>query len=331
MDNSHLLIVFKGPLLLHGNYCCTSWKTKYFQLTTSSLLYYHNENMTSVIRDIPLDQTEVLSLKEDAVNNKHHIFLIRLNGGEEILLGASNDASRDQWLLSFKSAYLQRADYLTHILQQSVSRIDRALKIRPLDDKRAAPSVKCGTLKKRGHGGVFVKSNHSRHFVLMEGKLSYFERPSNDPPYGEAERGSGVLNGATVTIVTGDDSTLGKAGGGDCTLRVMFGAGCFANEDLILAAENVLSRDSWMAAILDHIHFASGSNNIRSANVATANISVNNNSQSVSLCVVCLTNDATHAISPCGHKCICGEHATKLKDCPICRLPIKDIIQIFSS
>jgi len=50
-----------------------------------------------------------------------------------------------------------------------------------------------------------------------------------------------------------------------------------------------------------------------------------------SFCVVCLDNDATHAIVPCGHLCVCAEcgDPTKLYNCPMCRGRIGQFMKIF--
>lgn len=50
-------------------------------------------------------------------------------------------------------------------------------------------------------------------------------------------------------------------------------------------------------------------------------------------CVVCFTNENTHAFMPCRHKCVCEKCAKKtfkkFKVCPICRTKIKCAKQIF--
>lgn len=51
-----------------------------------------------------------------------------------------------------------------------------------------APMMKTGTLKK--DGGGFFSSWTTRHFVLLHGKLSYYEKSSVNPPYGLSEKGS---------------------------------------------------------------------------------------------------------------------------------------------
>lgn len=49
-------------------------------------------------------------------------------------------------------------------------------------------------------------------------------------------------------------------------------------------------------------------------------------------CVVCMSKTKTMAVVPCGHKCCClacKDTVKQSKYCPICRGPIKEIIQIF--
>ena len=40
-------------------------------------------------------------------------------------------------------------------------------------------------------------------------------------------------------------------------------------------------------------------------------------------CVICMANDSTHVLVPCGHHCVCAHCAPKVQDCPICRSPIE--------
>ena len=61
------------------------------------------------------------------------------------------------------------------------------------------------------------------------------------------------------------------------------------------------------------------------------------------LCVICNDSPRTHAITPCGHRCLCGTCAVTLKQqqprsrkkkkpvekCPLCRQGINQIIRIF--
>ena len=51
----------------------------------------------------------------------------------------------------------------------------------------------------------------------------------------------------------------------------------------------------------------------------------------VKVCSICLDKPLTHAVMPCGHKCMCGDCADKLtsKVCPICKDEYITIGQIY--
>ena len=51
----------------------------------------------------------------------------------------------------------------------------------------------------------------------------------------------------------------------------------------------------------------------------------------VRVCSICLDKPLTHAVMPCGHKCMCGDCADKLtsKVCPICKDEYITIGQIY--
>ena len=36
-------------------------------------------------------------------------------------------------------------------------------------------------------------------------------------------------------------------------------------------------------------------------------------------CVVCLDEAKSHALVPCGHRCVCGPCSERLAQCPVCR------------
>jgi len=47
-------------------------------------------------------------------------------------------------------------------------------------------------------------------------------------------------------------------------------------------------------------------------------------------CVICLDLDATHAVVPCGHQCLCAEcQKMELRACPVCQGSITQLIRIF--
>merc|ERR1711964_270064 len=51
------------------------------------------------------------------------------------------------------------------------------------------------------------------------------------------------------------------------------------------------------------------------------------------LCIICEDNKKTHMCYPCGHKTFCAscvkDCKKDLKECPLCRKAIKDIIKVF--
>lgn len=46
-------------------------------------------------------------------------------------------------------------------------------------------------------------------------------------------------------------------------------------------------------------------------------------------CCVCFVAEPSHAVIPCGHQCLCGPCGQQLRNCPICRGPIKGLMQVF--
>ncbi len=66
----------------------------------------------------------------------------------------------------------------------------------------------------------------------------------------------------------------------------------------------------------------------------TANSSVNDDSLSIataSQCVVCMSAERSHAMIPCGHKCLCINCATNIvfNECPLCRTDVQFICEIY--
>lgn len=49
----------------------------------------------------------------------------------------------------------------------------------------------------------------------------------------------------------------------------------------------------------------------------------------VSRCVVCMDLPATHALVPCGHRCLCASHAVNVPRCPVCRGAVERMIRVF--
>ena len=46
-------------------------------------------------------------------------------------------------------------------------------------------------------------------------------------------------------------------------------------------------------------------------------------------CVVCLENEAVMALMPCGHRCACEACAPNLRNCPMCRQPVRESMRIY--
>ena len=52
--------------------------------------------------------------------------------------------------------------------------------------------------------------------------------------------------------------------------------------------------------------------------------------RNVAKCVICLDNEVTIALQPCGHICACYGCSEKLqKECPICRTTFKTTLRIY--
>ena len=56
-------------------------------------------------------------------------------------------------------------------------------------------------------------------------------------------------------------------------------------------------------------------------------------SQEEELCTICFDAPKDHILTPCGHQCVCGACAAKLRDtktaCPICRTAIRETLKVF--
>ena len=52
--------------------------------------------------------------------------------------------------------------------------------------------------------------------------------------------------------------------------------------------------------------------------------------EQVAECVVCLDSLPTHAVLPCGHRCLCaGCVGAAARECPVCRTPSQGTVRIF--
>jgi hypothetical protein len=53
-------------------------------------------------------------------------------------------------------------------------------------------------------------------------------------------------------------------------------------------------------------------------------------------CIICLTGRPSHAIIPCGHRCLCDDAActaafqpSRRAKCPLCRTPVQGLLHVF--
>jgi hypothetical protein len=83
--------------------------------------------------------------------------------------------------------------------------------------------------------------------VLTDGTITYFENPSTIPPYGVGEKGKLTLIGSKIEIGKGNNR--------------LFLSTPVKGEDCLMEATTTAERDSWIAAITEHInHYNSSSN-----------------------------------------------------------------------
>lgn len=59
---------------------------------------------------------------------------------------------------------------------------------------------------------------------------------------------------------------------------------------------------------------------------------VDPNASMPSTCSICMANQINTVCIPCGHRCVCMDcKAKNLKECPICRVKIQQIVQTFDA
>lgn len=106
------------------------------------------------------------------------------------------------------------------------------------------PPMKQGTLKKDGNG--FFSSWTTRHFVLLGGKLTYFEKAMESAPYGVNEKGRTDLADMKVSQVPYV-----------AQYRMKLEHSIDAKERAyLIEAVSQGELDEWMCAINDHIKYA---------------------------------------------------------------------------
>ena len=47
-----------------------------------------------------------------------------------------------------------------------------------------------------------------------------------------------------------------------------------------------------------------------------------------STCIVCFTNPKSHIAVPCGHQSACGACSAQMQECPVCRSPVREWMQV---
>ena len=135
--------------------------------------------------------------------------------------------------------------------------------LQDLPFEMAPPAIKKGSMTKRGH---IVHNWKSRHFVLMDGILTYYESASPNPPYGVNKKGEMNLRGAEVTgnktnlIIkrikdTGDfrNSKFNRSSSSRKSLSGKLESD--GHDELIVDIKYPNERDEWLEAIQSHIEY----------------------------------------------------------------------------
>ena len=45
-------------------------------------------------------------------------------------------------------------------------------------------------------------------------------------------------------------------------------------------------------------------------------------------CIVCFTRPKSHLAFPCGHQCACGPCSERMQQCPYCRTPVRQWLEV---
>ncbi len=135
--------------------------------------------------------------------------------------------------------------------------------LQDLPCEMAPPAIKKGSMTKRGH---IVHNWKSRHFVLMDGILTYYESASPNPPYGINKKGEMNLRGAEVTgnktnliikrIKDTGDSRNSKFNRSSSSRKSLSGkVESDGHDELIVDIKYPNERDEWLEAIQSHIEY----------------------------------------------------------------------------
>merc|ERR1711964_141139 len=96
-------------------------------------------------------------------------------------------------------------------------------------------------------------------------------------------------------------------------------------------------RSSMRSSVRDKLSPSSSKSSEKSKNQSKLRSSVisdlGDDDSDDNLCIICEDNKKTHMCYPCGHKTFCAscvkDCKKDLKECPLCRKAIKDIIKVF--
>lgn len=107
------------------------------------------------------------------------------------------------------------------------------------------PTKRVGWLRKQGH---FVSNWKRRYFVLLDGKLNYFEEAAELPPYGAGLKGEFVLANSTLRM------EKASANGGVAHRLILTHAP--SKKQLVMECPDETEQNSWAAAMSEHIGYA---------------------------------------------------------------------------
>lgn len=116
--------------------------------------------------------------------------------------------------------------------------------------KPSVPPMKVGTLKKDGHG--IISSWKTRHFVLLKGKLTYYEKPSFVEPFGTGVKGSSDLANMHISQIPNIPQYR----------MLLQHQNDKKVKSYVIEAANQKELQDWILAIDDHIEYATNNNNI---------------------------------------------------------------------
>ena len=155
--------------------------------------------------------------------------------GREII-NVINSECNEALSLSFKFPKI-KGDYKgveVKLLDMSRNNVDNM-------SEAVIPKLQKGWLMKQRRGGV-VKNWKERFFVLIEGDITYFEDALDGrPPFGAIEKGGMELTGVDLEDKSGlQFCVVGKEG---------------EKKNLLLEAEDIDTKETWMAAIAEHISY----------------------------------------------------------------------------